>query len=148
MTELELKAKQLINEWKENVSYSSNVTEALSVKCVDASSRSVVLSFLVKPCHLNMMNNVHGGCYGTLVDMATTVALMTFDSHLASVTVDLGISCMSGAQLGDVLDVKSSVVKCGRNIAFMSCEMTRRKDQKPICNGHHTKMLTRSKSKL
>jgi acyl-coenzyme A thioesterase PaaI-like protein len=55
-----------------------------------------------------------------VIDMATTLPLIVFDrDHVASVTVDLSMSCLSAAQEGDILDLDCSVLKSGRNLGWL-----------------------------
>jgi len=96
----------------------------------------------------NRFGTLHGGCIATLVDVLTTVALLTV-SDRGGVSTDLSCSYVSPAELGTRVRVACEVVKAGRTLAWMKCEITRVDDGSVVARGSHTKFLpVGAKSKL
>lgn len=96
----------------------------------------------------NRFGTLHGGCIATLVDVLTTVALLTV-SDRGGVSTDLSCSYVSPAEVGTRVRVACEVVKAGRTLAWMKCEITRVDDGSVVARGSHTKFLpVGAKSKL
>lgn len=57
-----------------------------------ASPGKVVCELAVDEAHLNRVGSMHGGLTATLVDQISTLAILSEESHLPGVSVDLNVS--------------------------------------------------------
>ncbi|CAD7080782.1 unnamed protein product [Hermetia illucens] len=99
-----------------------------------------VAEFTVSEEHLNQGGGLHGGFTATIVDNVTTYALMTKDKH-PGVTVDLHVSYMKAARLGDVVVVDAKTIRAGKTLAYLECELRHKKDGSVIAKGTQTKYI-------
>ncbi|KAJ9527155.1 hypothetical protein QJQ45_025391, partial [Haematococcus lacustris] len=81
---------------------------------------------------------LHGGCIATLVDTVTTTALATVSQALG-VSVNLAVTYMSPVPGGQPLEVKATVVRAGRQLATIECDIM--SGGKLCARGLHTKFL-------
>lgn len=90
--------------------------------------------------HLNRSGTLHGGMTATLVDMLTTIAVFTKPPHQPGVSVDMNISYLRPAKIGEEIIINAEVIKMGQTLAFTSAELLH-KDGKLIAKGSHTKYM-------
>lgn len=96
--------------------------------------------FKVQPEHLNRGGGLHGGFTATVVDNYTTFALMSNDKP-AGVSVDLHVSYLKAAKLGDEVLIDASTVRAGKRLAFLACELRQKADGSLIARGTQTKFI-------
>ena len=87
--------------------------------------------FPVTPRVQNRYGTLHGGCVATLVDVVSTVALLT-------VSPDPGVS-------GTDVEVDARVTKVGRTLAFMDVTLRTAVGGKTVATGTHCKFLPNSR---
>lgn len=58
------------------------------------------------------------GALSTLVDITSTIALMTKDVSKAGVSVELNVSFASAAKIGEEVIIEAWVLKMGRKLGF------------------------------
>lgn len=96
--------------------------------------------FTAGPEHLNKGGGLHGGYTATLVDMITTYALMSKPSH-PGVSVDINVSYLKGAKLGDQVLIEANCVRLGRALAFIDCVLKHKENDSVIAKGSHIKYV-------
>ena len=70
----------------------------------------------------NSSGMLHGGASSTIVDVSTTMAVMTLDmKQRASASADLSLCFVSEARVGSELYILSQVDRIGRRMAFTQC---------------------------
>ena len=107
----------------------------------EVSEGRCVHTLTVEASHTNMMGSLHGGCSMTLVDICSTVAMMTIVAP-PSVSVDLSTQFASGASVGDVLRIVSTVDRKGRTLCFTRVQIFNDSTGgKLVAQGLHTKFL-------
>jgi uncharacterized protein (TIGR00369 family) len=89
--------------------------------------------------HCNTFGALHGGCVLTLVDVATTLAILALDCRRAGVTVDLSASVARPVLRGEKIRIIARVLSLGRRLAFTEADILRAADNKPAAFGRHTK---------
>ena len=94
----------------------------------------------VEEGHLNRVGTLHGGMTATLIDILTTCAVYTKPPHQLGVSIDMSISYLRPAKVGDEIVINTEVVKMGQTLAFTSAELLH-KDGKLIAKGSHTKYM-------
>merc|ERR1712070_323047 len=91
---------------------------------VDMGARQLRFSFPCKKEYLNPLGKLHGGCVATLVDILGTAAIIAVDrQNRPGVTTDLNVTYMDDASEGQDLTVVSTVLKCGKDLAFVSVDI-------------------------
>ncbi|KAJ9091183.1 hypothetical protein QFC21_007304 [Naganishia friedmannii] len=93
------------------------------------------------PEHLNSAGSIHGSVSATIVDWASGSALATRGSK-SGASVDMHVTFLSKAKLGEVLEVKGVVDKLGGRIAFTRVEVRRvNGDGELVVTAIHTKFV-------
>ncbi|XP_058523403.1 acyl-coenzyme A thioesterase 13 [Ochotona princeps] len=111
------------------------------VSVVSAAPGKVVCEMKVEEQHTNKMGTLHGGLTATLVDLISTVALMFSERGLPGVSVDMNITYMAPAKIGEDILISAHILKQGRTLAFASVDLTSKATGKLIAQGRHTKHL-------
>mmetsp|Transcript_8448 Transcript_8448/g.12858 ORF Transcript_8448/g.12858 Transcript_8448/m.12858 type:complete len:166 (-) Transcript_8448:47-544(-) len=121
------------------------------LESIDKENHSVLFSLQTQQHMANVMNNVHGGCTATIIDVISTQALMIFDEHYprASVSVNLNIAYQRAIPIDVKIFIQSSYTKVGKTLAFLECTLSAN-DPRQCCNpsqlkifatGTHTKYI-------
>ncbi|CAM0140692.1 hypothetical protein VKS41_007950 [Umbelopsis sp. WA50703] len=110
------------------------------LKVLNAENGNIQAQFKVEKHHLNRLKSVHGGLLSTVVDIGGSLAVASKGLFATGVSTDLNITFVSGAKLGQVLDVDAKCVKLGRTLAFTEVDIST--DGKIVCQGRHTKFVT------
>ncbi|XP_036044910.1 acyl-coenzyme A thioesterase 13 isoform X2 [Onychomys torridus] len=113
----------------------------LQVTLVSAAPEKVVCEMKVEEQHTNKLGTLHGGLTATLIDSISTVALMCTERGAPGVSVDMNITYMSPAKLGDEIVITAHILKQGKTLAFASVDLTNKATGKLIAQGRHTKHL-------
>ncbi|XP_012494124.1 PREDICTED: acyl-coenzyme A thioesterase 13 [Propithecus coquereli] len=111
------------------------------VTVISAVPGKVVCEMKVEEEHTNKMGTLHGGLTATLVDDVSTVALLCTERGLPGVSVDMNITYMSPAKIGEDVVITAHVLKQGRTLAFTSVDLTNKATGKLVAQGRHTKHL-------
>lgn len=110
---------------------------------ISAENGSLLAELEVATEHLNFFGGLHGGCTATLVDLVSTLAFNTHQSGSTGTTVDMTISYLNSAKLGDVIEIRAETIKVGNNLAFMECFIKRKMDNLDIARASLTRSLLR-----
>uniref|UniRef100_A0AC34QW66 Thioesterase domain-containing protein n=1 Tax=Panagrolaimus sp. JU765 TaxID=591449 RepID=A0AC34QW66_9BILA len=136
----------LIKDIYKGYKHATNFSRAAGgCKVVHVSEGKVKLEFEVTEELTNPFGTLHGGCTSTLVDIATTTALLATPRQLPGVTVDLSVSCLSAAKLGETIILDAEVIKSGKSIAFTKAQLYKKSDSTPIATALHTKAFAGQK---
>ncbi|XP_063306564.1 acyl-coenzyme A thioesterase 13 [Pelobates fuscus] len=111
------------------------------VELVSASPGKVVCELKVEEEHTNRGGTLHGGLTATLVDVISTAALVHTERAAPGVSVDMNITYMNAAKIGDSILITAQVLKQGRSLAFATVDLTNKVTGKMIAQGRHTKHL-------
>uniref|UniRef100_A0A1A8K8Q9 Acyl-coenzyme A thioesterase 13 n=5 Tax=Nothobranchius TaxID=28779 RepID=A0A1A8K8Q9_NOTKU len=111
------------------------------VNVLSASPGKVVCEMRVDEEHTNRGGTLHGGLTATLVDVISTVAIMNSERGAPGVSVDMNITYMNAAKLGEDVLITAQVLKQGRTLAFATVDLTSKATGKLIAQGRHTKHL-------
>ena len=120
--------------------------KALSFKKLhyEGKELTVTYNFEVKTTFLNYNKTMHGGAVTTIVDIATTMAILNLDNR-HTVSVNLGINFENGSLPGDQILVDAIVRKTGKSLAFTDCILRNIQTNKILCTGQHIKAFLDSK---
>ncbi|CAB3411175.1 unnamed protein product [Caenorhabditis bovis] len=103
------------------------------------------VEFEVQKEMTNPLGTLHGGCTATLIDVYTTGALLLTERAQPGVTVDLHVSYLAAAKIGETVVLDSTVTKQGNRLAFTKAELYRKHDNVLIATGLHTKAFPKTK---
>ena len=110
------------------------------VKVLSAEPGKVKFQLEVKEEHLNNAGTLHGGMICSLVDSVSTYAIATTKENKFGVSVDLNVSFISAAFLGEKVIIESEVLRTGKNLAYANTNILK-EDGKLVATGRHTKYL-------
>ncbi|XP_076157217.1 acyl-coenzyme A thioesterase 13 [Alosa pseudoharengus] len=114
------------------------------VSILSASPGKVVCEMKVEEEHTNRGGTLHGGLTATLVDIISTTAIMYSERGAPGVSVDMNITYMNAAKMGEDVLITAQVLKQGRTLAFATVDLTSKATGKLIAQGRHTKHLGNS----
>ena len=102
----------------------------------------VDFSLTVTPPIMNFLGSLHGGAIATVVDEATTLALIAA-GHFPGVSTSLDVQYTKGCAEGDVVRVEARVLRAGRTVAFTECRLySTTYPNELLARGTHTKMIS------
>jgi acyl-coenzyme A thioesterase 13 len=114
--------------------------EGLTVLSVQPSR--VVCELTVREAHSNSYGTLHGGCTATLVDIVGTMAALSVDPLRPGVSVDLNVSYMAAAKVGERVVLVGKCLRMGGRLAFTTVEVFLHEEGgKVVARGSHTKAL-------
>ena len=101
----------------------------------------VDFALTVTPPIMNFLGSLHGGAIATVVDEATTLALIAA-GHFPGVSTNLDVQYTKGCAEGDVVRVEARVLRAGRTVAFTECRLySTTYPNELLARGTHTKMI-------
>ena len=102
----------------------------------------ILLKLKVVPSFCNYMGNIHGGALTTIVDCATTLAILNVDKNLRkSVSAELSFSFMNPATTQDHLLIRAECPKIGKSLAFTNADLFIEESLKIVGKGSHIKAM-------
>lgn len=97
--------------------------------------------FTVDKSQTNINNTLHGAYIAFLVDHTTSFSLvMAGKTSNPGVSVDMNMSYMRSAKIGEVVFIESEIMKIGSNLAFLEATLTN-SDGKLVATARHTKFV-------
>ncbi|CAL8296851.1 unnamed protein product [Lota lota] len=114
------------------------------VNVLSASPGKVVCELKVEEEHTNRGGTLHGGLTATLIDMISTTAIMNSERGSPGVSVDMNITYMNAAKIGEDVLITAQVLKQGKTLAFATVDLINKSTGKVIAQGRHTKHLGNS----
>ncbi|XP_069586985.1 acyl-coenzyme A thioesterase 13 [Ranitomeya imitator] len=111
------------------------------LQLVSASPGKIVCELKVEEEHTNRNGTMHGGCTAILVDNISTFALMHTERGAPGVSVDMSITFMNAAKIGESILITAQVLKQGRTLAFATVDLVNKETGKLIAQGRQTKHL-------
>ncbi|CAN4115854.1 unnamed protein product [Withania somnifera] len=101
----------------------------------------ILCSFHVAPRLVNAGNFLHGGATSALVDILGSAVIHTVGAPLTGVSVEINVSYLDAAFLGEEIEVEAKVLRVGKRIAAVTVELRKKKTGKIVAQGRHTKYL-------
>ncbi|XP_033010601.1 acyl-coenzyme A thioesterase 13 [Lacerta agilis] len=108
---------------------------------ISATPGKIVCEMKVEEEHTNRGGTLHGGLTATLIDDVSTFALLYTERAAPGVSVDMNITYMSAAKIGDEIQITAEILKQGRKLAFANVDLINKATGKLIAQGRHTKYL-------
>jgi len=89
----------------------------------DKGDGSVEVGLLAGELHANEYGAVHGGVMMMLADAALCMNSRWHDPEEGAITVQMNCDFVDGAQIGEFLQTRSTVVRRTGSFSFMHCEV-------------------------
>jgi len=109
-----------------------------------ASKGSFKAHLTLSACHVNSRKTIHGAVSATLVDWAGGLAIATQGLERTGASVDIHVTYISTAQIGDTIEIEGTANKVGRSMAFTTVKITKLVDGEPgpiVVTASHTKYI-------
>jgi len=111
----------------------------------------VVMSLKLEERHMNPNGVLHGGVITTLMDETTGHAIVTIRglevmAEAPHATIDMSVSFLAGARIGDELVCEGSTLRIGRSIAFAEAEVRKRGSNDLVAKGRFTYAILAKRS--
>ena len=97
--------------------------------------------------HVNSRGTIHGAVTATIVDWSGGLAISTHGLEKTGASVDIHVTYIGTAQVGETIEIEATANKVGRNMAFTSIRIYKLSDGKPgpmVATASHTKFIVRS----
>uniref|UniRef100_A0A8D8PQV7 Acyl-coenzyme A thioesterase 13 n=1 Tax=Cacopsylla melanoneura TaxID=428564 RepID=A0A8D8PQV7_9HEMI len=112
------------------------------VKIVEANDKGTCIAELtVEKEHTNIFNTLHGGYIATLVDIITSLAILAHPRVGKGVSVNLNVSYLKPAKLGDELVIEGTTSKAGRTLAYLDCKIYIKSTKEIVATASHCKFI-------
>ncbi|KAF3021689.1 hypothetical protein E8E15_003858 [Penicillium rubens] len=98
--------------------------------------------------HVNSRGTVHGAVSAAIIDWAGGMSIATHGYERTGASIDIHVSYLSTATIGDTLDISAVADRVGKSMAFTTVKISRVIDDQVgplVSKGSHTKFLPVSK---
>lgn len=114
-----------------------------SIKLVDAQKGTVTTRLVLEPNHVNSRGTLHGAVSATIIDFTTGLAIASWDlRETTGASVDMHISYLSTAKIGETLEIVSTADKVGGSMSFSTIRISKIAEDGTstlVTLGQHTK---------
>lgn len=117
-----------------------SLLQTLGIRLVEIGERHAVMSVTVDERHLNYLGGAHGGLLATLIDTVSFFPKPLLPSGVVCTTVNLNVSFIRAAALGEVLTASSELQHRGRRTASVTARVTSQ-DGRLVAHGTATLMI-------
>ena len=114
--------------------------QTLGIRLVEIGERSARMEVVVDDRHRNYLGGVHGGLIATLIDTACYFPKPLLPSGQAATTLDLNVSYVRAAVVGDCLSARAELLHQGRRTASLAVRITDQQ-QRLVAHGTVTLLL-------
>ncbi|XP_057297149.1 acyl-coenzyme A thioesterase 13-like [Hydractinia symbiolongicarpus] len=94
----------------------------------------------VDESQVNGLKTLHGGFTAFIVDVTTTVMLITLGKNRPGVSIELNVSYMKPARIGEVVTLETECKKLGSSLAFTEAVIKNSKGDL-LATAKHTKYV-------
>ena len=114
---------------------------------VSAKKGTVVANLLLEKNHVNSRGTIHGAVSATIVDWSGGLAIATHGLEKTGASIDIHVTYIGGASIGDVIEIEAIANKVGRSVAFTTIRIYKLVDGAPgpmVATASHTKYISQS----
>ncbi|KAJ8958258.1 hypothetical protein NQ318_017402 [Aromia moschata] len=112
------------------------------VKIISLENGRCLAELKVSEEHTNPLGGLHGGLSATLVDCVSTYALMSHKQNgVPNVSVDIHMTYLKAAKIGDEIEIHANTIRTGKNLAFLEVAIKNKSTGDVLVKGSHTKFL-------
>lgn len=118
------------------------------IKLISAARGTIITRLTLEANHVNSRGVLHGAVSATIIDFTTGLAIASWDlRETTGASVDMHISYLSTAKVGDEIEVVSTAEKVGGSMAFATIRISkieRDETRTLVTVGQHTKYVRQS----
>ncbi|KAK7413312.1 hypothetical protein QQX98_007822 [Neonectria punicea] len=114
-----------------------------SIKLISTTRGSATTRLVLEPNHVNSRGTLHGAVSATIIDFTTGLAIASWDlRETTGASVDMHISYLSTARIGETLEIVSTANKVGGSMSFSTIRISKIAEDGTstlVTLGQHTK---------
>ncbi|QSZ31692.1 hypothetical protein DSL72_001259 [Monilinia vaccinii-corymbosi] len=114
------------------------------VQILSATKGVVVARLTVGNNHVNSRGTIHGAVSASLVDWSGGLAIASHGLEKSGASIDIHISYIGTAHVGDILNIEATASKVGKSIAFTTIRISKLAHGEPgpmVATASHTKYI-------
>jgi len=111
---------------------------------ISASRGTFKAHLVLAACHVNSRGTIHGAVSAAIVDWAGGLSIATHGLEKTGASVDIHVTYISTAQVGDTVEIEGTAIKVGRSMAFTNVTITKLVDGEAgpvVASASHTKFI-------
>jgi len=111
---------------------------------VSATKGTVTANLLLEKNHVNSRGTIHGAVSAALVDWSGGLAIATHGLEKTGASIDMHVTYIGGAQIGETIEIEATANKVGRSVAFTTIRIYKLVEGKPgpmVATASHTKYI-------
>jgi len=115
-----------------------------NVEIISASKGIVTTRLLLEKNHVNSRGTIHGAVSAAIVDWSGGLAIATHGLEKTGASIDIHVTYIGGAQIGEMIEIEATANKVGRSVAFTTIRIYKVVDGKPgpmVVTASHTKYI-------
>lgn len=116
-----------------------------SITLINTSPGVVITRLTLDANHVNSRGGLHGAVSATIIDFTTGLAIASHDlRQTTGASVDMHISYLSSARVGDTVEIEAKADKVGGSMGFTTCRISKVEEDgslTAVTIGQHTKYL-------
>jgi acyl-coenzyme A thioesterase 13 len=115
---------------------------------ISATKGSVTARLTLDKNHVNSRGTIHGAVSAALVDWSGGLAIATHGLEKTGASIDIHVTYIGTAQVGETIEVEAVANKVGKSIAFTTIRIYRLVDGKQgsmVATASHTKYISQPK---
>lgn len=121
------------------------------IKVIHASPGLFVARLVLEENHMNSGGSIHGAVGATIIDWAGGMAIASHDKRAnTGVSVDINITYLCGAKVGETIEIEGKAERVGGNVAFTAVSIFKIESGrrgKTCILGRHTKFVGAGKKR-
>jgi acyl-coenzyme A thioesterase 13 len=114
------------------------------VEIVSAKKGAMTARLLLGKPHVNSRGTIHGAVSAALVDWSGGLAIATHGLERTGASIDIHVTYIGTAQVGETVEIEATADKVGRSVAFTTIRICKLVDGKPgamVATASHTKYI-------
>lgn len=119
------------------------------VEMITATKGSVTARLTLGKNHVNSRGTLHGAVSAALVDWSGGLAIATHGLEKTGASIDIHVTYIGTAQVGETIEIEALANKVGRSMAFTTIRICKLVDGKPgpmVATASHTKYISQPRS--
>lgn len=116
-----------------------------SISLINTTPGLVTTRLTLDSNHVNSRGGLHGAVSATIIDFTTGLAIASHDlRQTTGASVDMHISYLSSARVGDTVEIEARADKVGGSMGFTTCRISKVEEDgglTAVTIGQHTKYL-------
>lgn len=95
----------------------------LNPTMISVAEGALCMRYVVRPEWLNPMQQLHGGVVAAIMDDAIGATVFSLGESHFYATISNQIDYLGGAALGDTIEIRTEIVKRGRQLIHAQCSL-------------------------